>query len=239
MIPLNLLTTLFFVGIFVEFFTNVFNVIMIAIFVLVGLVVGMLWRPSFANRVFKLVPRDNRFYELPVQTETACSLHCKKVRGLPLQRFLKHAGGFTGRIGRILKRPSTIHLGIEGTAYTKSVKNPKVKATLEESIRSIWGDEFYEQVPEEQRKLIEDSTINVTVDVDDVLTPVDPETGKPYRPINEQDIKKEEDQSCWKTFWKGRALTERGQWIDKIVIGLAGAGMMLLALLLLGYIQTG
>lgn len=204
---------------FVNFFSQPFNWVMMLIGACIGIIIGLIFRPTFGNRVLKLIPRDNRFIEFNVDEETAHSIECKPKKGYPPQRFLKYHPGFTGRVGRFLKRASTIFLGKEGTAYTWKTKSSKIQVSLADTLKTLWGKEFYEQVPEEQRSKVESGKIDVAIGLEDGFTPED------LKKLTEEDIKTEEDRKAAETWWEGKKMTEKRQWIDMIIIALAGFGI--------------
>jgi len=209
-------------GIFVDFFANIFNIVMILIFLCLGIIFGVLLKPWFGNIVIKLIPREHRFVDFDILEETACSIICKLRKGMPPQRFYKHKSGYTGVVGTVLKKPITRFFGKEGTAYTWSVgtdiKTP-VKLTLWETIKHVWTDDFYNQIPEAQRKTLEASKLDVTIDLDEGLTP------EGYRSVSEEDIKREEDREAAKTFWKGKSSAEKTQLVSLLITGIAGFGI--------------
>ena len=150
--------------ILIDVFGNIITDILFAVFILVGLAAGILWRPGIGNRVIKLSPREHGFKEFDIETTYACSVECKDAKGYPPQRFFKHAPAFTGQTGKRLKKPSILYLGKEGTAYTWLEENDPVEIeNLSDAVQTVLGQDFYEQIPEKQRDLIENFTNNVIV----------------------------------------------------------------------------
>ena len=215
---------------FTNFFTNPFNLVMIALFILTGILIGLVFRPKAKNQVMKLIPRDRRFIDFNISKENAFSLMCESVKGFPPQRFLKYAPGWTGSVGKFLKRMRTRYLGQEGTAYTWKTESEKVKiGSLAKALRGLWGEEFYGQVPEDKRKKLEESKINVTVELEAGITPKD------YKPVTEEAIKQEQDRLAAETWWKGKKIAEKGTWMQWMFIFAAGMGAMAIASKLLGW----
>lgn len=215
----------------VDLFGNILYDIIILIFLLIGVIIGMLFRPRWGNAVLKLIPREHRFVEFGVEEETAVSIECGNVKGHPPHRFIKYAPGFTGVSGRILKKPRTVFLGKEGTAYTwKTEQGKETKiGTIADALKTIVGKKFYEVIPDEQRELIEQSKINVSVDLDDGLTP------EGFKTVTEEDIKTEEDRRAAETYWKGKELADQGtiwKWIPWFI---AGMGVMAIVSKLFGW----
>lgn len=77
--------------------------------------------------------------------------------------------------------------------------------SLGNALKNVWGDEFYNEVPEERRKEVEDSKILVTVDLEPGLTPPG------YSPVSEEDINEEQDREAAKIFGKGLGATTKQQ----------------------------
>lgn len=213
-------------GILEDTFGNLFTDVMFGVFILVGILLGIFLRPWFGNQVLKLHPKDHRLDELDIEEETAISLECKKKKGMPPQRFLKWQPGFTTIAGRFIKKPKTVYLGMEGTAYTQKVKGGDekggsgLKVKLDEALKTLWGTEFFNSIPETQMQLLEESKVNVTVELEPIITP------EGMRTITEEDIKSEEDRKAAETLWKGKKMQERGQWINLVLAGGTGAAIV-------------
>jgi hypothetical protein len=206
--------------IFTQIFGNILTDIIILIFLLVGVIVGIMWRPGFGNHVRKLIPREHRFVDFPIEDEYACSVECKNQKGYPKQRFFKYAPAFMGQLGKYVKRPAMMFLGKEGTAYTWKEHSGKVDiGKLDAALKTVWGEDFYNQIPPEQRALIEESKINVTVDLESGLTP------EGYTPVSEEDIKTEQDRKAAETYWEGKKSADKPQLLNIIITVLAGVGI--------------
>jgi len=134
--------------------------------------------------------------------------------------------GYTGIVGRFLKKAVTLYFGKEGTAYTWRLKN-KIEekiGSLADALRIVWGDDFYSVIPEDKRKLVEDSQINVTVNLDDTVLAQDSE-GNDLPVRREEDIKTEEDRVAAQTYWEGKAIATRKQWLEYLFIAGFGFGV--------------
>ena len=220
-------------NIFIDFFANPLSWVFLGIFTGVGLLIGIFLRPWVGNMVIKFMPADHRFVDLSIDEETSISLQCKKVKGMPIQRFLKLHPGFTGIVGRFLKKPITRYLAMEGTAYTWEIENGiwKKLGGLGDVIRSIWGEDFWATVPENKRIIIEDSRVQVTVGLKKApLTPAG------MRSISEEDIKQEEDRRASQTFWNAHTGLNRGYFINLILAGGTGFAVCA-AMIFLGLIK--
>lgn len=221
------------IGVFLEFFGNPLTWVFMGIFILLGVLIGVFLRPWMGNKVIKFVPADHRFVEMGIDEETAISLQCKKVKGSPVNRFFKFHPGFTGIVGRILKKPITLFLGLEGTAYTWKLDEGKwVKiGNIAKALISIWGADFWDTVPERQKALCEKSRISVTVGLDEApLTPAG------FRSISEEDIKSEEDRRASQTFWAEHQGQMKGWFLNMLFAGGTGFGIAL-ALQILGILD--
>jgi len=225
------------INIFLDFFGNILNDIMLLIFLLVGIFAGLLFKPRAKNRVIKLLPHDKRFIEFNIQEESAVGILCEEKKGHPLHRFIKLFPGYTGMVGRFLKRAVTLYFGLEGTAYTWRLQS-KVTETLgslADALKVVWGNEFYNVIPEEQRQKVEESKINVSVNLDDTAQAKDNE-GNDLPVRREEDIKTEEDRVAAQTYWEGKAITTRKQWLEYLFIAGFGFGVAC-ALQILGVLR--
>jgi len=222
-------------NIFFDYFGNIFNDIMIGVFILIGVLVGVFLRPWVGNMVMKIIPSENRFEDYDIQEETAISLICKIKKGFPPHRFLKCWPGYTGIAGKILKKPVTRFFGREGTAYTWHIKDQVEQkiGSLAKTIQHLWGEDFYDSIPEKQKKDLEESKIGVTVKLDSE----DPLTPKGMRTVSEENIKQDEDMQASKTFWKGKKITERGALIN-LILGIGTGFGICATLVLLGIFRA-
>lgn len=217
-----------------NYFGNPLSWVFLGLFLILGVLLGVFLRPWMGNQVQKFIPADHRFIDLDIDEETAVSVQCKKKKGMPLQRFFKLHPGFTGIVGRFLKKPITRYLGIEGTAYTWQIENGRWKKLggLQDAVRTLWGEDFYATVPERQKDLLEESRIQVTVGLDEA--PLSPAG---MRTISEEDIKSEEDRRASKVFWEEHKSQQRGFYINMILAAGTGFGIAL-ALQLLGILDV-
>lgn len=214
---------------FFQYFSNPITWVFTGLFLFIGLLIGLFLRPWLGNQVIKFIPGDHRFIDLSIDEETSVSVQCKKVKGMPIQRFFKLHPGFTGIVGRIIKKPITRYLGIEGTAYTWQIASGRWEklGTLAQALQTIWGEDFWDTVPQNQKNLLEASRIQVTVGLDEA--PLTPEN---MRSISEEDIKQEEDRQASKTFWQEHGAQMKGFFINIFLAGGTGFGLALLLVLL-------
>lgn len=219
--------------IFLNYFSQPLTWVFTGMFIMIGLLIGLFLRPWLGNQVIKFIPGDHRFIDLSIDEETSVSLQCKKIKGMPIQRFFKLHPGFTGIVGRFLKKPITRYLGIEGTAYTWKIKSGRWEklGSLGDALKSIWGEDFFNTLPERQLKMMDESRIQVTVDLDEA-----PLTPEGMRSISEEDIKQEEDRRASKTFWEEHGSQMKGFFINVFLAGGTGFGIALL-LVMIGIIK--
>jgi len=209
-------------------FGNLITDILFGVFILVGILLGIFLRPMMGNRVLKIDPDTHRFIELDIAEESALSIDCVEKKGMPPQKFLKFHPGFTGTMGKFLKRSVTLFLGRTGTAYTWRLEAGKwiAAGSLANAVKTLWGAAFYESVPDRQKDLLEKSKIEVTIGIaEDPITPGD------MRPVTEEDIHKEEDRAASRTFWKERFAKDKSLYINIILA--AGSGFAVCAILFL------
>lgn len=204
---------------FINYFANPITLVFTGLFIIVGILIGLFLRPWMGNQVMKFIPSNHRFIDLEIDEETAISVQCKKKKGMPIQRFFKLHPGFTGIVGRVLKKAITRYIGLEGTAYTWKLEDGRWKmlGKLGDAVKTVWGAAFWATVPEIQREKLEESRIQVTVGLDKApLTPAG------MRSISEEDIKQEEDRQASKTFWREHGAQMRGYFINMILAGGTG-----------------
>jgi hypothetical protein len=109
-----------------------------------------------------LMPGERRGVELRVTKETDYGLYTKKSEGVS-RRFIKLARGYA------IKRGSSnvvTFFGLEGTIFTAAPGKISMRRNLAETLKFLWGEPFYDQIPEPERKIVEAGTIGVTVEVD-------------------------------------------------------------------------
>lgn len=210
--------------IFLGYFGNIFNDLMIMVFLLVGVILGIIFRPGWTNAVMKISPTEHRFEEFSIKNESAVSIECDDKKGMPPHRFIKLYPGYIGRTGRFVKRQITRYIGKEGTAYTWKMNDVdefvKVPGGLATALKTIWGNDVYDQIPDEPRQALENTTnLMVTVDLTEGLTP------EGFRSISEEDIKREEDRQAANTLWQGKLQQVKGELVRTIIIGIAGFGI--------------
>jgi len=81
----------------------------------------------------------------------------------------------------------------------------KMLGTLSDATRVLWGEKFYGEIPEEQRKMLDESKICVTVELEPGFTPED------LPPITEEEIEEEQDREAAKIFGKGLGASAKQQ----------------------------
>lgn len=209
-------------------------------FSMIGILVGLIFRPKGGNRVIKFLPNDKRFINFDIAKEYAFSVRCKLKKGYPVQRFIKLSSGWSGYVGSFLKKSATLFLGVQGTAFSYPLKTGKVTKdhagellTIDKVLSAAWGSEFYNTIPQKQRDVIKNGKINVTVDLGD--PPNTSDLGK-KKVMSEEDLKTEEDKAASETFWLGRKIIEKGAWVKDIFILGTGIGIAL-ALQILGILK--
>ena len=77
--------------------------------------------------------------------------------------------------------------------------------SLKDALTDLWGKKFYNEIPPKQQKLLDESKILVTVELEPGLTP------KGYSPVSEEEIDAEADREAAKVFGKGLGATVKAQ----------------------------
>lgn len=154
------------------------------------------------HEVLYLRERDFRGSRLTVNKETAKNVECHPRGDIP-KRFYKFGHGYTfTEMGRTVVR----FLAKEGTAYTMKAASDPIIITLAETLRTLWGAKFYDEIPKVQRQMVEEGKIGVAVDLESLTTP------SGFTPISEEEMHDEDDQKMM--HWYTRAArSSRGQQI--------------------------
>jgi len=138
-------------------------------------------------------------------------------------RFLRNRVAYNFKVG---KRTITRYLGKRGTAYTFSLEGGKVKkiGSIYDAVVLLWGQDKVDKIKTEELKLLKDSQIFITVDLEKGITP------EGYHPMSESDINTEANISMANLI--GKAIRDELASSDFIkVLGLLGAGGCLIFLL--------
>jgi hypothetical protein len=108
------------------------------------------------KKIIILQTRDKRAYELPIKRERELTLEAKKDG--KERRYYKAGPGFT------LPNGTTIFFGLEGSAYTAIVKDDKSQSMgLPAAMRSLWGDQAYDKMPQALKEPLEKHRFGVTI----------------------------------------------------------------------------
>jgi len=95
--------------------------------------------------------------------------------------------------------------------------------SLRDALIAVWGEDFYNMIPEEQRKIIDDGKIYVTVELEGGLTPPG------YRPISEDDINEEQDRSAARIFARALGPTPKQELYKGMLWAALGALLTMIA----------
>jgi len=145
----------------------------IPVFLFTGIILGTYLSKPRQNRVLKLSPESGRGINFAVDSEDTVNLYCKPVGNIDPHRFVRLNAAYTIIQKGFMKINSyALWLGRQGTAYTFRLLDETVKLTLKQTVHSIFGDKYYNQIPKEMREQIEKGDIGVTVEFPKVpLTP--------------------------------------------------------------------
>ena len=176
------------------------------------------------REVLHLRPRDKRGEKLKVSDETDLAVICKRKNNSVNRYFKKGCAWVFNESGRMV----TKFFGMEGTAYTAVARgDEQVKVSVSEFLRTTWGESFYAQIPEDQRRDVETDVVGITVEVESIDVDEEDLINLTSDQINDEDdsmmLKKFVDQSKGST-------TKR----DITAIG----GAMLLAAFFMFFLMT-
>jgi hypothetical protein len=115
------------------------------------------------TEVYLLRPRDKRGEVHTAEKETDLGIICKRKADI-VHRFIKAGCGWTFSVaGRVV----TKFFGLEGIAYTALLENGAIiKKDLSDYLVFLWGNEFYDSIPAQFRKAVEEDKVGVTVEVE-------------------------------------------------------------------------
>ncbi|MHA1829053.1 MAG: hypothetical protein ACTSX6_10460 [Candidatus Heimdallarchaeaceae archaeon] len=211
------------------------------LFLVLGVFVGVFIRPTPKNQVLYIRERDGRGEEYDISKEDAVSLETKTN---PPLRFFKYGRSYVFKVRSALGKVKTFarFFGKEGTAYTwrllgfSGTKENPVKInlefpSLEDAVKFRWGEEFYNTVPEEMKRKLQEDKVLVTVDLEPGIVPAG------YQPITESVILNKADEDMASLIARGvKGAIKFGAlnyipWIGTgIAIGLALVGLGLIKL---------
>lgn len=201
---------------------------------ILAIVFMFLRRAKPRTEVLYFRERDRRGQTFIVKDETAQTLNTT-TKGLlsPSGKklsFIKVGGSFVFREG---SKMVTRFLAKEGSAYTtKSAGSQTEKIPLSTTLKGLWGEAFYKQIPEEQRRKAEDGTVFVTVDLVEGRRP------EGFAPFGEEDLDDEKDRRAAQALGEGlKTGTSRGRELINAWLWFAFGLMVILLLIQLRVIQ--
>lgn len=95
---------------------------------------------------------------------------------------------------------------------------------LKKVLLGLWGQKFFNEIPEKQKKIIEDNKIFVTVELESGLTPAGG-----FSPMSEEDIKDEDDRKAASIFAKALGPTAKQELYKGFLWASLGALMIFIA----------
>lgn len=218
---------------------NLFTPIFLGVGVALGIFLGLFLSKPRKHQVMKILPSDNRAYQFDILTENAFSIYCKGFEGLPDQRFIKFEPSMLVKVKKMFGKSQQIvrYLAREGTAYVQKAGDNVENIPFHKAVRTMVGETFYSQMPEEITEIFETSKVGVTVGlVTEALTPLD-RKGNVMKSVSEEDLKREEDKQAASVFWSEKQLANRNQWIHNIAWIGFGFGVCMVVNLMMGWIK--
>ena len=148
--------------------------LLVGVILILGMILSLV-RPT--KQVLLLRRRDRRGKILRVARETDLGLVCRKTQGV-VNHYIKAGTSWMIRRGM---RMVTTHFAMEGTAYTAIAKGSDslrdvkdedgnttgqmIKVNVEKFLRHLWGDKFYDALPQEAKGPIEKDIVGITVEI--------------------------------------------------------------------------
>lgn len=207
-------------GIF-SFFTSIVG--MISLVVTLGAVGVLVYFYKYSDATSKgtvilFRTRDKRAEFIPIEKEEEFIIKCREKDKI-LRRFVKAGNGW------VIKKKN-FFLGVEGSGYTAIVGKPEMKPMpLQDALKEIWGDKFYEKIPE--ARITQLVNANWIVNIEPVG--IDPtEAGLPR--LSAEDLNDREDTIVLEKLAKSVEATKpKMDMMMMMLAGGCGAGIMLLA----------
>jgi len=117
------------------------------------------------NRIIQIAPETGRGRDYEVAKEDAVNLYCNPLGESPPQRFIKLYDAFNiVRKGPFKLQHFGLWVGRIGTAYTYTFGNETVKVKLEQTMKTILGEDKYKLFSDETKAQIESASIGVTIE---------------------------------------------------------------------------
>lgn len=204
------------------------DILTISLLGVVAMIIPLLmlyFKPT--KKVELLRPRDRRGQTLSVSRETDLALECKKSKGV-IYRFIKAGPSWVfNQSGKMV----TKFFGMEGTAYTGMMKgNAMVNVPVKEYLEFLWGDKFYNAIPDDQKRKVETDVWGITVEIGKIK-----EEDYDLTTLTAADIDDEGDTSVLRRIAKAAEPSKKGQFYQFLVGTLLG-GSLVFFLMTQGYI---
>ena len=176
------------------------------------------------KEVLHLRPRDKRGEKLKISEETDLAAICKR-KNNSVNRYIKKGCAWVfNESGRMV----TKFFGTEVNAYTARPKGDYFeKVPISDFLKALWGETFYAQIPEDQRRAIETDIVGITLEIE----PIDPEAENLPNLTSDQ-INDEDDSLMLKKFVD----QSKGSTTKRDITTIGGA--MLLAALFMFFLMT-
>lgn len=169
------------------------------------------------KRVDLLRPRDRRGKTLSVSRETDLGIECRRSKGF-IYRFIKAGPAWVFNQGG---KMVTKFFGVEGTAYTGVVQGDDVVRTpVSEYLKFLWGDKFYDAIPNQQKQAVETDVVGITVEIGKVV-----EEDYDLTTLTAADLDDEGDSVVLGKIAKGQAVSKKGQTFNFIIAFLLGTAL--------------
>lgn len=246
---------------------NIFEILMMVIVLCVGIVLGLyfyiIWRPS--NRVFYLKERDGRGDELRTKTEGPFHVDTQNPEyrfwkwGRSYEfvgRFKKKISTYFGKEGTaytwLLQGFNTVPVGDVFFEFVTAVDQYGQELeiwdewqeeapekfeidfhSLAEAVKYRWGDLFWASVPEPMKEKLMSDKLLVTVELEPGFTP------EGYQAITEADINQQGDEEILKLYAQSAKAALGRPIVDTVATMMAGGLVIIVAAILLGWIQVG
>lgn len=189
----------------------------LAVVVMIVFLMRLSNKAKLHKEVIFLRPRDKRGEKLEITHETDRAILCENSN--PVHRFIKIGSSFVFKDGG---RTSVRFFGIEGSAYSATIKNEaEVKLSTKDFLTNLWTEKVYKALPSKLREAVESDSIGITIEP----ATIDPEEHG-LKHLTSDDVNDEGDATILNRLSKmGEDLNTKQKLLANLVwLGL-GAGM--------------
>jgi len=215
---------------------ELFFIAEIVVILLLVLVFMLFWLSRPRKSVSLLRLRDHRGVNLSVKKETDLGITCNK-KDKVNYHFIKVGQSF---VFHEFLSNVTRFFGIEGTVYVPVIDGGQsVHEALSNYLQFLWGREFYEALPAEQKRKIENDKVGITIEVPrPIKNTLKDSEGKELPPFAATDVNDELDSEALRNLFydEDEAKKSLTSTIYNAIIWFALGALLVYSLIRSGYL---